>query len=379
MRVHLDGRRLRGAALIAAVSTAGAVGLSAPPAWATASSATAAVTTSNPEQAIPVDLSISGTNATTQDAVVDAVVRPAGGLACQSSYEDDNAALGSENTALSGGGGRDVSSGAYSVALSFKPPSAGSYQVCAWLEQSQSGDQVPIAGPATVTFSARGPQVGQLTVTLPATAAPDTTFRATYTTQTDQQLSLYSVIKPAAVAVSGKTAPATCASSFDTDQGQRASGETTLLGYGSATVFGGPTTTGANINRAAGSYLLCTWLEGPVDGEVDAAASTPLTLGTPATPAKPGLRIRTGTASRRHGVSIAGTTAARFTGRVRMSAACGRSTSTRTVTSSHGRFSGQLPLPRACRSARTAKLSVVWGGSKAFARQTVSRTVAIKR
>ncbi len=53
-------------------------------------------------------------------------------------------------------------------------------------------------------------------------------------------------------------------------------------------VFGGPKVTQATgTEAAAGPYVICTWIEGPTSGEVDAAASTPFYVGTPPSPPPP--------------------------------------------------------------------------------------------
>lgn len=41
-------------------------------------------------------------------------------------------------------------------------------------------------------------------------------------------------------------------------------------------IYGGPITTQVTANEsAAGPYVICTWIEGPNSGEVDANADTP--------------------------------------------------------------------------------------------------------
>jgi hypothetical protein len=239
--------------------------------------------TTTPEQAVPVDLTFSGTNGSTGNATVDAVVRPAGGLGCQS--------------------------------------------------------------------------------------------RLGYTTQTDQQLNLYSVLLPV-----GTTSAQTCADSFELQQQQEQT-ETVLLGVGAASVFGGPTSTTAISKQKTGLYTVCTWLEGPNAQEVDKAVSTPITVGTPVAPAppEPGLKLTAVKASQRHGLSVSGSTAAGFTGRLLVSAACGSSTAKRTATAKRRRFSPTFGLPRGCRVGRKVKLSVSWAGSGSWSKQSAGRSVAVRR
>jgi hypothetical protein len=338
-----------------------------------ASSALAAMTstisvTSNtaaPEQAVPVDLTISGTYPSSTTAYVEAVVRPAGGLGCQASYPEDVSTLGGEDTTIVAPGGTSVSATTYSVSPNFKPAAPGAYQVCAWLSQNPDGS-FPLAGPATVSLTARGPQVTQLVVGGPKTLTPNAPFQISYLTQTDQQLSLLSVI--------AKAGPAPCAPAFE----QQAHPVTTVFGAGKQQVFGGPTTTTASASEPTGAYVICTWIEGPNASEVDGARSTPITVGTPsASSPKPGLRVTRLTASRRHGITAGGTTASTFTGRLLIAAACGRSTTKASTAVKHGRFSAHLPVPSGCRSAKQVKVTASWGGSKAWAKQSAARTAAI--
>jgi len=327
--------------------------------------------TAAPEQAVPVDLTFSGTNDLAGSAEVEAVVRPAGGLACQNSYQDDLSAVGSEDTPIYGPGAETVPAGeGYQVPASYKPSAPGSYQVCAWLAQTVNGTDEAVAGPATVSFTARGPQVTQLTVAVPKDLMPGVVFQVGYTTQTDQQLTLFSVLK--------QTGTLPCAASYELEI-QQPQHETTLLGVGSPPVFGGPTTSTVTTKQPTGTYLICTWVEGPNGQEVDGSAITPITVGTPTPPLapKPGLALTRVTASRRHGVSVTGAAVTGFTGRVLVTAACGSSRTTHATSAKGRRFSASLGLPSGCRHARTVKLSVTWAGSRAWSKQSATRSVVI--
>jgi hypothetical protein len=244
--------------------------------------------------------------------------------------------------------------------------------VCAWLAQNQNSTDQPVAPPATLTVTARGPQVSQLTVAVAKGLQPGVGFPVTYTTQTDQSLSLLSVLRPAS--------EAPCPASFALDQQQNRP-ETALLGFAGVQVFGGPVITTATTRQKVGFYVLCTWVQGPTAGEVDDAATTPITVGTPPPPAlpKPGLRLTKAAASHRHGVSVAGSAVSGFTGKLVISAACGSATARRTSTARTGRFASSLHLPGGCRKAKRVKLTVAWAGSSAFAKQSVAKTVAIAK
>ncbi len=362
-------RRIIPAVIVATALAAALAGGLAAPAMADTSSIAVATTTSSPEQAFPVDLSFGGTNALTGAAEVEAIVRPAGGPACESSYQEDTSTFLTEDTVIVAPGAQTVAPGPYQVGGSFRPPAPGSYQLCAWLAQNQNSTDQPVAAPATLTFTARGPQVSQLTVSVPKDLQPNVSFQVTYTTQTDQQLSLLSVLRPAS--------EAPCPATFSLNQRQNRP-ETNLLGFGTQQVFGGPVTTTATTKQKTGLYVVCTWVEGPTGDEVDDAATTPVTVGTPPPP-KPGLTLTKATASRRHGASVAGTAVSGFRGKLVVSVACGAATAKRTTTAHNRRFASSVRLPSACRTARKVRLTVSWAGSSAFSKQSVARTVAIAR
>ena len=132
-------RSARGAIAACVVAAATTLAVAAPAVAAT-STITVASPTAAPEQAVPVDLTFSGANVESGPAEVEAVVRPAGGLSCQSSYQDDLAAVGSVDQVIFGPGVEMVAANQpYQVDASYKPAAAASYQVCAWLEQAQGG------------------------------------------------------------------------------------------------------------------------------------------------------------------------------------------------------------------------------------------------
>jgi hypothetical protein len=173
-----------------------------------------------------------------------------------------------------------------------------------------------------------------------------------------------------------------CADSYELEQ-QQSQPETTLLGPGDQQVFGGPATTKLTTHQKAGSYVVCSWIEGPGAGEVDGTLSTPVTVGTPGPPtSKPAqlkLRLGTVTASHRHGVSVAGTTASAFTGRLVALAACGTSTRQARAQVRKGRFSVHLGLPKRCGAHQRVQVKVSWAGSPTFAKATATKAVRTGR
>ncbi len=371
-------RFARGAIVACVLSTATTLAIAGPASAAT-STITVASPTAAPEQAVPVDLTFSGTNNQSGSAEVEAVVRPAGGLACQSSYQDDLAAVGSVDQVIFGPGAEPVAAGQpYQVDASYKPTAAASYQVCAWLAENQGGTDKAVAGPSALSFTTQGPQVAQLTVAVGKSLTPNVAFQIAYTTQTDQSLALYSVINTAPPAPpAGSPATPPCPSSFE-DQQQQAV-HRILVGPGAQAVFGGPTTTTLSDTEKAGAYVICTWVEGPSYGEVDASATTVVTVGTVPPASKPRLSLTKVTASRRHGVSASGKTSSAFSGRLVLLAACGSSTASHAITADHGRFSGHLRLPAGCRRAKRVKVTVSWAGSPSFATQSIAHSVVIRK
>lgn len=367
MRTGVLFRRGRGGRIVTVVSVTGALAL-AGPALAAASTISVASDTATPEQAVPVDLTVSGTNDSGAGGYLNAVVRPAGGLACQASYPEDASTLGPED-AFVAFGQPAVPAGPYSASAEFRPSAPGSYQVCAWLSQNADGSG-PLAPPATLTLTAQGPQVSKLAVSAPTGLTPNTPFQIAYTTQTDQQLSLLSAL------VEVKTPTATgCAASYE----QQSGAFRTVFGPDARQVFGGPVTTPATVTEATGYYDICTWIEGPTSGEVDKSLSTPITVGTPTVAVSPRLRLTKATASRRRGISVAGTAAAKFTGRVAVAASCDRARSTGSARVRHGRFSAHLRVPSRCTRARRVTVSVRWAGSAAYVKQLASRSVRLTK
>lgn len=343
-----------------AVADPGVGSAAADPGAAPASSITVTVTTAAPEQALPVDLSISGTNATANSQDVEALVRPAGGHACLGSYAEDMSSFASVNTPIVAPGSQTAPAGTFAVSANFRPPSPGAYQVCAWIDGSQNGSQ-PLAGPATVAFTAAPPQASQLTVSLPKGLQPNQPFEVGYTTQTDQPLDLLSIIRAG-------TAP--CASSYEADRAQHPSDRAVLTG---ATVFGGPRSTAVTSRQSAGTYVICTWIEGPDAAEVEASVTTPVTIGS-----TPGLVLTKATASRRRGVTVAGRAVKLFEGRVRVTASCGRSSATGSAPASGGSFSGHVRLPAGCRRAARVRVSLAFGGNPDWLPQSISANPRIR-
>jgi hypothetical protein len=348
-----------------------------------------AIGSPTPEQGIPFNVVFTGTSTATSNEgngpSLVAVVRPSGGIGCQADYADDHSAAGGVSTELFGpeiDNERNQGPGSYEQTTSYDPPDTGTFIVCAWLESEGQA----LAGPATATFSVRGPQVSELSVGLPAGAQPNVAFQVDYTTHTDQKLTLSSVIRP-----SGGL-PCATDQALDMQQNQD---ETGLLGEpwddGYTSVFGGPVTNTATATEPAGPYVICTWIEGPNSGEVDAAATTDIYVGTPPSPPPPApvrsvvhatsprLSLGAQRVAKRHGTVISGTAAGALAGRLRITVACGRSSVSGQARVVHGGFRLALATPRGCHRGAFADVSATWPGSSAFLKQSVYDRVKVTR
>jgi hypothetical protein len=350
----------------------GATGWFASPAMAS-TTIQIAINTATPEQAIPVQIGLSGNidpyASDTQGNVL-AVIRPAGGISCQPTFTSDETAVGNADKVIAD---QENPTGPFNVSESYDPANPGSYLVCAWVEQGSN--DVVTAGPTSTTFAAQAPQVPEFTVGLPTAPTPNRAFQVAYTTQTDQQLELDSTIKPAG--------GAPCGATFELEEQQAGDNNTERVLFSGQNVYGGPTTATATSTQAAGSYVICSWIEGPNDGEVDAASTTPFTIPPPPPPtpkpAKARLQLTHATASRKHGAEIQGTTATGLTGRIVVYATCGRASTSATPRDNNGNFSGHIKLPRTCRKGQNVSVGAVWPGSSTFSKQTVSERIRVRK
>jgi hypothetical protein len=247
------------------------------PAAMASNTLTVAVSTPNPEQGFPVTVTFSG-----QADPVDqygngpdiyATERPvSAGISCQASYGLDEAAAGDQNNDLTYP--QNVNPGNYNFGETFNPDN-GSYQVCAWEENGLDGSGTAdtpglvLAGPVSVTVNVAQPQVSGLTVTAPANLEPNRAFQVKYAVTTDQNLELDTVVQPAAYG---------CRSTYEMDT---ANPNQTLIGSQNDSLNSGPSSIIAPFTvTSRGAWLICTWVEGPNDSEVDSGPlSTPISVG----------------------------------------------------------------------------------------------------
>ena len=337
-----------------------AAGLTTAVASAGAATLSTTVATAAPEQAVPVQLTFSGTADPGDGSTVDAEVRPAGGTPCQPSFSADRTAAGNASTTITDYD--NVSPGSYADNRTWTPGEPGSYIICAWLVQ----DNNTVAGPITTPVQARGPQVQALAVGFATTPLDNVPFHVVYTTQTDQQLDLGSIIKPAG--------GLPCASSFELEhqQDENISGVDNVFDY-FTNVYGGPVASTATVTEGPGSYLICTYVEGPDEsGEVDAALSTPFSIAAPPPKLDPDLAITALTASTSTGISVAGTTAAAFAGTLKVVASCNHATSNGIGTATAGAFTAGLALPAKCAAGDEVTVKVSWLGSSTTTKDATS-------
>jgi hypothetical protein len=219
--------------------------------------------------------------------------RPTGGIGCQATFANDRQAAGGPSTVLAGtddapwNKGDDfeedpptVGPGTFTVPLTYGMPSPGSYLFCAYLEYKGN-----VEAATSLAVNVTPPDVSVFAVGLPAAAQPGKVFVINYTTQTDQQLTLVSLIQHAG--------GLPCAASPELDEQQNQAQDHPAFAHEeefshSLKVFGGPIVNQAtDTETAAGSYIICSWITGPNSGEVDAALTTPFYVGTPPPPPPP--------------------------------------------------------------------------------------------
>lgn len=218
-----------------------------------ASSAGAATLTlstgADPTESIATQLSMSGTTTNSQTGL-EATIKPTGGQGCGVS----DAADSGQNLFF----GSDVAEGPFSQSVNHTFQSAGTYLLCAWLDDnSASGD--PVVAAASLTFTVRAPHLA-LSISAPATVRPGQTFQIVTTAQAEVSRSVSEYVLPN----TGRGCPANGGAA-----GQ-ASGSKSVYWptrYGSSwNVEGGPFT--ESINETIGSpghYLICAYVQYPSD------------------------------------------------------------------------------------------------------------------
>ena len=271
-------------------------------AWGSGETLSVAINPGTPEQGVPASFAFSGetvaTNGNGDGPSLEVEYRPTGGLGCQANFQNDHAAAGGASTILAAstelngpwnapifdGPPPMEGPGPFNNSYEYSMPQPGTYLLCAYLEHAPEEQNAPMVVDAStsITFSVSPPKVEVFSVGLAAPAQPGQLFTIDYTTQTDQQLSLASIIVPA-----GGLPCAEDAGLFGEELRHNNEYELgPLFSEDESThVFGGPKVTQAtDTEAAAGPYIICSWIEGPSSNEVDAALTTPFYVGTPPPP-----------------------------------------------------------------------------------------------
>lgn len=271
------------------------------------------VSPGSPEQGVPATFTFTGEAISTggegEGTNLLVEYRPTGGIGCQTTFENDRQAAGEASTELASpnNAGRApwntnnedyppaVGPGPFSAPFTYAMPAPGTYLFCAYLEHRQKiteGEYKQVLDAATtLTISVTPPKISVFAVGLPRGPQPGQVFVIDYTTQTDQTLTLTTLIQHAG--------GLPCAASPELDEQENQTQDRPSFPHtesffdyqNSVSVFGGPIVTQAtDTETLAGSYIICSWILGPTKGEVDDALTTPFYVGTlplPHTPVKP--------------------------------------------------------------------------------------------
>jgi hypothetical protein len=218
---------------------------------------------SDPAESITTQLSVSGTDPSSNNLLV-LKVKAVGGEACNSNPEADKG-----QTVIDGGG-----DGAHTATANWTFQAAGSYLLCAWLiDDVEAGH--PVVASTTTTVAVRPPHLA-VTVTAPARVRPRQVFQIVTSAQAETSRSLLGMIVPN----TGRGCPA------NEEAANSTSGRVNLAWPGQSTrwtVDGGPFTETSNLSiEGIGSYLVCAYFEYPTDASVpEAAASAQILVVNP--------------------------------------------------------------------------------------------------
>jgi hypothetical protein len=131
-------------------------------------------TGADPTESIATQLVMSGATTNSQTGL-EATIKPTGGQGCGV----NDAADSGQNLLF----GSDVAEGPFSQSVNHTFQSAGSYLLCAWLDDnSASGD--PVVAAASLTFTVRSPHLA-LSIAAPATVRPGQAFQIVTTAQAE--------------------------------------------------------------------------------------------------------------------------------------------------------------------------------------------------
>jgi hypothetical protein len=225
-------------------------------------------TGTDPAESITTQLIASG-GSTSKYTALSGTVKPTGGQGCAA-----NASADSGQSLFFGG---DLEEGPFSQSVNHTFESAGSYLLCAWLNDgNQSGN--PVVASASLTFAVRAPHLA-LSIAAPATVRPGQVFQIVTTAQAEVARRASEYVLPN----TGRGCPANAAA------GGQASGERSVYwaAHGSEwSVEGGPFSESVNETlAAAGQYLVCAYMQYPTsESPPEASASAIVTAILPVPP-----------------------------------------------------------------------------------------------
>jgi len=225
----------------------------------------------SPVESIATQLLANGTSISSQTSL-SATVKPTGAQECGPNLAADESAGGTVVF-----GRQTVAEGPFSNSVNRTFQSAGSYLLCAWLnDEAESGS--PVVATASLTFTVRTPHLA-LSVSAPATVLSEQTFQVLTTAQAEAERPVSEYLIPNTSR--GCAANAAAAGSE--------SGEIGVYWplHGTAwPVIGGPFTESINESlHSPGQYLVCAYVEYPTSQSApEITASTLITVLAPPPP-----------------------------------------------------------------------------------------------
>jgi hypothetical protein len=235
---------------------------------ASAGAATLTLSTgTDPTESIATQLSMSGTT-TNSHTGLEATIKPTGGQGC-----GVNDAADSGQDLFSGS---DVAEGPFSQSVNHTFLSAGSYLLCAWLDDNnESGD--PVVASASLTVTVRAPHLA-LSISAPATVRPEQTFEIVTTAQAEVSRKVSEYVLPN----TGRGCPANGGAA-----GQVSGARSVYWPVQGSewSVEGGPFNESFNETvRSVGQYLVCAYVQYPSSQsppEITASAAVSAVLPPP--------------------------------------------------------------------------------------------------
>ena len=227
---------------LVSLSLLGAIGSTS----AVASPSLTLTTAPDPAESITTQLIAKGTSEDNR-TVLSITVKPTGGQGCAPNASADSGTRPFETA--------DVEETAFSKSFNYQFANAGSYLLCAWLnDNSQTGN--PVVATASLTIAVRLPHL-VLSVSAPTTVQTGQTFQLVTTAQAEVTRNVSVFLLPN----TGRGCPANVSAAYST------AGESTVdfpaHGFSSGwLVDGGPFSEPVNeALNTAGQYLVCAYVQ----------------------------------------------------------------------------------------------------------------------